>query len=443
MTGELRLHVHGMDCADEAALVRQALASHRGVARLEFDLVNGFVDIVFDDEQSSEAALVAAVQGTGLPAHPAYRAEGPRRVPAEHAGHLDEPHVAIWRSPTTVSMIASGVLFAVAWLIGSVSADRWLDALFQHTDDPRAIVVYGLSALAGLWPMWPRAVASVRHRRLDMHVLVCLSVVGAALVGEWAEGAAVAFLFALAHRVEAWSIERARHEIAALVGRGPSLVVRGLQHPAPVERWIERFAAIYTPTVTVAAILLAVVPPLLDANWRDWFYRALVFLVLACPCALVISTPVTMVAALTSAARRGILVKGGDVLERAAGAAELTRGGLEAAGVTIVGVGEDRWTAIEDADVVLADPDEQAVHLLVAHARRALGVVRQNVAVALATKLAFMVSASLGAAPLWMAVLADTGATVVVTFNGLRLLRLGETIRVSGPAGGNQSRARP
>jgi Cd2+/Zn2+-exporting ATPase len=58
-----------------------------------------------------------------------------------------------------------------------------------------------------------------------------------------------------------------------------------------------------------------------------------------------------------------------------------------------------------------------------AHARRALFVIRQNVAVALLTKIAFLVSAALGAAPLWLAVLADTGATLVVTMNGLRLLR--------------------
>ena len=90
--------------------------------------------------------------------------------------------------------------------------------------------------------MWPRAWASIRHLRLDMHALVCLTVIGAAAIGEWSEGAAVAFLFALAHRMEAWSIERARAEIAALVGRGPSLVAEGLQQSAPVERWIERFA---------------------------------------------------------------------------------------------------------------------------------------------------------------------------------------------------------
>ena len=86
---------------------------------------------------------------------------------------------------------------------------------------------------------------------------------------------------------------------------------------APTQRFVDQFARIYTPVVFALALLVAVAPPLLTgADWLDWIYKALVLLVIACPCALVISTPVTIVSGLAAAARRGILVKGGVYLEQ-------------------------------------------------------------------------------------------------------------------------------
>jgi cation transport ATPase len=404
-----------MDCAEEAALVRHALAPNAAVQAVEFDLIHGNVDIRFDESRTTERALVTAVSRTGLPAH---AIEITDERAAEREGHVHQ------HGGAKVATAASGVLLLVGWIIEAALSEHWFDTFVHHTHDTRASAFYGLSAFVGLWPMWPRALASIRHRRLDMHALVCLTVIGAAVIGEWSEGAAVAFLFSLAHLIEEWSVERARAEISALVGRGPSLVAQGLQHSAPVERLIERFAAIYTPVVAAAAVVVATVPPLIDGEWGVWFYRALVFLVLACPCALVISTPVTMVAALTSAARRGILVKGGAVLERAAAATSATRAALEQTGVTVVGSRDLRAEHVAEADVVLTAVDDRATELLVTHARRALQVIRQNVTIALVTKAAFLISAPFGFAPLWMAVLADTGATVIVTLNALRLLRV-------------------
>lgn len=85
---------------------------------------------------------------------------------------------------------------------------------------------------------------------------------------------------------------------------------------APSERWVETFARYYTPIVMAVALLVLAVPPLLfSAPWADWVYRSLVLLVIACPCALVISTPVSIVAALAAAAREGVLIKGGVYVE--------------------------------------------------------------------------------------------------------------------------------
>ncbi|EKS32154.1 MULTISPECIES: heavy metal translocating P-type ATPase [Afipia] len=85
---------------------------------------------------------------------------------------------------------------------------------------------------------------------------------------------------------------------------------------APSEQWVERFARIYTPSVMGLAVAVLIIPPLIFGGaWDVWFYRALVLLVIACPCALVISTPVSIVAALAGAAKQGVLVKGGVHLE--------------------------------------------------------------------------------------------------------------------------------
>lgn len=86
---------------------------------------------------------------------------------------------------------------------------------------------------------------------------------------------------------------------------------------APTQRFVDQFARVYTPIVFVIALAVAVLPPLIaGGSWHDWVYKALVLLVIACPCALVISTPVTIVSGLAAAARHGILVKGGTYLEQ-------------------------------------------------------------------------------------------------------------------------------
>ena len=391
-----------MDCADEAALVRHVL-DVPGILELNFDLVGRRVDVSYDPERVHPDAIMALVGRTGLGVHAHARGEHVHDDHAAH-GHAHAHHDRAW-----IWIASSGACMLAGWGLEVWAAESWTERLLGHDSDARhaqvgaALAAYGLAILLGLWPVIPRAVAAVRHLRLDMHVLVCISAVGAAAVGQWAEGAAVASLFGVAHLMEAWSIERARVAVSDLVGHEPGWDEDGEVGSARLERFIERFAAIYTPIVTASALTLVLIPPLFDGEWATWFYRGLIFLVLACPCALVISTPVTVVAAVTSAARRGVLFKGGLALERAA---------------------RDARAAVSARDVLLmpgAAADGGA--FAGAHARRALRIIRQNVSLALLTKLAFLVSAAMGAAPLWLAVVADTGATLAVTLNGLRLLR--------------------
>ena len=100
-----------------------------------------------------------------------------------------------------------------------------------------------------------------------------------------------------------------------------SRIIRAIEEAqasrAPTQRFVDQFASVYTPVVFVIALAVALVPPLaFGLPWMAWIYKALVLLVIACPCALVVSTPVTVVSGLAAAAKAGILIKGGEYLER-------------------------------------------------------------------------------------------------------------------------------
>jgi Cd2+/Zn2+-exporting ATPase len=120
---------------------------------------------------------------------------------------------------------------------------------------------------------------------------------------------------------------------------------------APTQRFVDRFARVYTPLVCALAVAIAVVPPLvLQQPWLEWVYKALVLLVIACPCALVISTPVAIVSGLAAAARHGILVKGGVYLEQGRKLAWLA---LDKTGTLTAG-------KPQQTGMILLDPDASA-----------------------------------------------------------------------------------
>jgi len=137
-------------------------------------------------------------------------------------------------------------------------------------------------------------------------------------------------------------------------------IIRAVQQAqsqrAPTQRFVDQFAKYYTPTVVVLAILIAALPSLLFAQpFVSWLYKSLVLLVIACPCALVISTPVTVVSALGSAARRGILVKGGVYIEEGR---RLSTIALDKTGT--VTFGEPKVTDIEPLNLV---PKEEVLRI--------------------------------------------------------------------------------
>ncbi|MFM0343839.1 heavy metal translocating P-type ATPase [Paraburkholderia sp. RL17-347-BIC-D] len=155
---------------------------------------------------------------------------------------------------------------------------------------------------------------------------------------------------------------------------------------APTQRFVDQFARVYTPIVFAIALAVAVVPPLLfDGSWQAWVYKALVMLVIACPCALVISTPVTIVSGLAAAARKGILIKGGAYLEQGR---KLTRLALDKTGTITHGKPvQTEFEILAEIDVVrcrtlaasLAGRSDHPVSMALAAAAKADGLANVTV----------------------------------------------------------------
>jgi Cd2+/Zn2+-exporting ATPase len=138
------------------------------------------------------------------------------------------------------------------------------------------------------------------------------------------------------------AVEVTRASEETILSRIQRLVEEAEESKSPTEMFVNRFSAWYTPTVIVGAIVVALAPPIfLGQPLMDWVYRALVLLVIACPCALAISTPVAMVSAIANASRNGVLVKGSTYIEQLAKTriiafdktGTLTRGQLEVSDV--------------------------------------------------------------------------------------------------------------
>lgn len=403
MAGRQVFKIHGLDCPDEVAILRREIGPLAGGAdRLTFDILNARMTVLADPGTLPTARIQEAVAQTGMRADPV----------AQETAESERATRASWwtRWHRTLLTAGSGVLVAVGMLLG-----WWVPEGGQAGGVGAALHwmekgCFVLAMVAGLYLVLPKAWLALKYLRPDMNLLMVVAVIGAVGIGDWAEAASVAFLFALSLELEAWSVGRARQAIEALLDLTPPVarvlepdggetqvpvgdvqpgrlllvkpgeripldgtVNRGAGHvnQAPItgesvpvfkeagaelfagsingeaaltmqvtkapndtvlariirmigetqgrranfERWVDRFAAVYTPTVMVLAVLVAVGPPLFTGEWATWLYRALVLLVIACPCALVISTPVSIVAALASAARNGVLVKGGLFLE--------------------------------------------------------------------------------------------------------------------------------
>lgn len=384
---ESTFKIEGMDCREEVAMIERRFKNLRGLEGFHADVIGQRLHVKYDASKLTASAIASAVADAGM------------RAWLEH----EEP-VATADRPARTRMIL--LASAAGWFAGGLIAG------FAHAA-PVLVAACYVASIASAVPLTARkAWIALKHRSLDINVLMLIAATGAIALGQWSEAAAVVFLFAVAQMLEARTLERARNAVRALIDLAPTevlvrngaterrqavesvapgsiivvkpgeklaldgLVVEGRssinQAPvtgeslpvdkapgdevfagsingrgaldirvtrfrrdttlariihlveqaqaqrAPAQTFVERFAKIYTPAVIGLAVATALIPPLLFAGeWQAWTYRALVLLVVSCPCALVISAPVSVVAALAGAARKGVLIKGGAHLERA------------------------------------------------------------------------------------------------------------------------------
>ena len=167
---------------------------------------------------------------------------------------------------------------------------------------------------------------------------------------------------------------------ASTVAKILALVQESGEHKAQTERFITRFSRVYTPAVCVAAVLIALIPGFITGDWQGWLYTALTFLVISCPCALVISVPLTFFSGVGGASRHGVLVKGANYLETLAGldtiafdkTGTLTRGVFNVAEIHPVGLTEE---ALLD---LAAHAEMHSAHPIARSLREACGALDES-----------------------------------------------------------------
>lgn len=296
-----------------------------------------------------------------------------------------------------IRIITASVLYIAANLVSDMIADP-MHRLALY------IIVY---LFVGIDVIWNAIKGIVHGEWFDENFLMTVATLGVFALAifegndDYGEAISVILFFRIGEYFQGYASMKSKKKIEAL-GIEKSGSSRSTSQS---EAFITRFAKVYTPFVCCGALILAIIAPLInmaigggDANWNTWIYRALTFLVISCPCALVISIPMTFFASIINASKHGILITDGCGLE------QLNKG------------------TFPSGEIVFADNNPSKHNIAKKIARRCMNIVWQNIFFAIGVKIIVLILSAFGITSMWLAIFADTGIMILAVLNAMRAL---------------------
>lgn len=296
-----------------------------------------------------------------------------------------------------IRIITASVLYIAANLVSDMIADP-MNRLALY------IIVY---LFVGIDVIWNAIKGIVHGEWFDENFLMTVATLGVFALAifegndDYGEAISVILFFRIGEYFQGYASMKSKKKIEAL-GIEKS---RSSRSTSQSEAFITRFAKVYTPFVCCGALILAIIAPLInmaigggDADWNTWIYRALTFLVISCPCALVISIPMTFFASIINASKHGILITDGCGLE------QLNKG------------------TFPSGEIVFADNNPSKHNIAKKIARRCMNIVWQNIFFAIGVKIIVLILSAFGITSMWLAIFADTGIMILAVLNAMRAL---------------------
>jgi len=265
-----------------------------------------------------------------------------------------------------------------------------------------ALLSFAVSYLTVGFTVVRRAIEDLLHGGVfNECLMMSIASLGALVIGEYGEGCAVVLLYSVGEFIHGAALASSKKKIRAIESES------GHPHIHEVgenESFIAAFAKYYTPVICAVALLIILVPPLfLGGLWRDWLYRGFSALVIGCPCAIVISVPLSFSCAIDACTRKGVYVYHTNALEKL----------YRSKGTTSEGI-------------ILPDGDESKLQFAYRAAKKAVLIARENIVLALAVKVVVLVLVIFleKELPLWLAAFSDVGIAALAILNSLRSLRI-------------------